>query len=59
MADLRITNYGGGDTTFKTIEKDTLTNAQVEVMWIKGSGGDFGTLNRAGIAGKVSMIFFD
>ena len=50
-ADLRITNYGGGNTSCKTIEKDPLTNEKVEVMWIKGSGGDIGTLNRAGIAG--------
>jgi len=50
-ADLRITNYGGGNTSCKTIEKDPLTNQSVEVMWIKGSGGDIGTLTRAGIAG--------
>lgn len=50
-ADLRITNYGGGNTSCKTIEKDPLTNEEVEVMWIKGSGGDIGTLNRAGISG--------
>ncbi|WP_312075411.1 bifunctional aldolase/short-chain dehydrogenase [Chryseobacterium sp.] len=50
-ADLRITNYGGGNTSCKTIEKDPLTNEEVEVMWVKGSGGDIGTLNRAGIAG--------
>ncbi|PQJ72709.1 bifunctional aldolase/short-chain dehydrogenase [Polaribacter butkevichii] len=50
-ADLRITNYGGGNTSCRTIEKDPLTNEEVEVMWIKGSGGDIGTLNRSGIAG--------
>jgi rhamnulose-1-phosphate aldolase/alcohol dehydrogenase len=50
-ADLRITNYGGGNTSCKTIEKDPLTNEEVEVMWVKGSGGDIGTLTRAGIAG--------
>ncbi|MEG1589507.1 MAG: bifunctional aldolase/short-chain dehydrogenase [Chryseobacterium sp.] len=50
-ADLRITNYGGGNTSCKTIEKDPLTNEQVEVMWVKGSGGDIGTLTRKGIAG--------
>jgi rhamnulose-1-phosphate aldolase/alcohol dehydrogenase len=50
-ADLRITNYGGGNTSCKTIEKDPLTNKDVEVMWVKGSGGDIGTLDRAGIAG--------
>lgn len=50
-ADLRITNYGGGNTSCKTFEKDPLTNEEVEVMWVKGSGGDIGTLTRSGIAG--------
>lgn len=50
-ADLRITNYGGGNTSCKTIEKDPLTGESVEVMWVKGSGGDIGTLTRQGIAG--------
>ncbi|NMR34292.1 bifunctional aldolase/short-chain dehydrogenase [Chryseobacterium aquaticum] len=50
-SDLRITNYGGGNTSCKTIEKDPLTNEEVEVMWVKGSGGDIGTLTRKGIAG--------
>lgn len=50
-ADLRITNYGGGNTSCKTIEKDPLTGEEVEVLWVKGSGGDIGTLKRNGIAG--------
>ncbi|MDT0651452.1 bifunctional aldolase/short-chain dehydrogenase [Autumnicola edwardsiae] len=50
-SDLRITNYGGGNTSCKTIERDPLTNDEVEVMWVKGSGGDIGTLTREGIAG--------
>ncbi|MEX2514030.1 MAG: bifunctional aldolase/short-chain dehydrogenase [Cyclobacteriaceae bacterium] len=50
-ADLRITNYGGGNTSCKTIEKDPLTKEETEVMWIKGSGGDIGTLKRNGLAG--------
>jgi rhamnulose-1-phosphate aldolase/alcohol dehydrogenase len=50
-ADLRITNFGGGNTSCKTIEKDPLTGKEVEVMWVKGSGGDIGTLTRKGIAG--------
>ncbi|MEL6923486.1 MAG: bifunctional aldolase/short-chain dehydrogenase [Bacteroidota bacterium] len=50
-ADLRITNYGGGNTSCKTMEKDPLTGETVEVMWVKGSGGDIGTLTRNGIAG--------
>ena len=50
-ADLRITNYGGGNTSCKTTEKDPLTRQDTEVMWIKGSGGDIGTLTRSGLAG--------
>ncbi|MBE7176926.1 MAG: bifunctional aldolase/short-chain dehydrogenase [Mucilaginibacter polytrichastri] len=50
-ADLRLTNYGGGNTSCKTTEKDPLTGEETEVMWIKGSGGDIGTLKRSGLAG--------
>ncbi len=50
-ADLRITNFGGGNTSCKTIEKDPLNGEAKEVMWIKGSGGDIGTLTRSGVAG--------
>ena len=50
-ADLRITNYGGGNTSCKTMEPDPLTKEKVEVMWVKGSGGDIGTLSKAGLAG--------
>jgi rhamnulose-1-phosphate aldolase/alcohol dehydrogenase len=49
-ADLRLTNYGGGNTSCKVIDKDPLTGQQVEVMWIKGSGGDIGTLKKSGLA---------
>lgn len=49
-ADLRITNYGGGNTSCKVIEKYPLTGEEVEVMWIKGSGGDIGTLKKSGLA---------
>jgi rhamnulose-1-phosphate aldolase/alcohol dehydrogenase len=50
-SDLRLTNYGGGNTSCKTIEKDPLTGKEVDVMWVKGSGGDLGTLTRNGLAG--------
>ena len=58
-ADLRITNYGGGNTSCKTVEKDPLTNEEVEVMWIKGSGGDIGTLTKKGIAGIYTQRLRD
>ena len=49
-ADLRLTNYGGGNTSCKVTDKDPLTGKPVEVMWIKGSGGDLGTLKKSGLA---------
>jgi len=49
-ADLRLTNYGGGNTSCKTIAKDPLTGKETEVMWVKGSGGDLGTLKKSGLA---------
>ena len=49
-ADLRLTNYGGGNTSCKTMAKDPLTGEQTEVMWVKGSGGDIGTLTKSGLA---------
>lgn len=49
-ADLRLTNYGGGNTSCKAVAKDPLTGEDAEVMWVKGSGGDLGTLKRSGLA---------
>lgn len=49
-ADLRLTNYGGGNTSCKRIAKDPLTGKETEVMWVKGSGGDLGTLKKNGLA---------
>ena len=49
-ADLRLTNYGGGNTSCKVMAKDPLTGLDTEVMWVKGSGGDLGTMKRNGLA---------
>ncbi|HEY4327465.1 MAG TPA: bifunctional aldolase/short-chain dehydrogenase [Mucilaginibacter sp.] len=49
-ADLRLTNYGGGNTSCKGMAKDPLTGKDTEVMWVKGSGGDLGTLKKSGLA---------
>ena len=49
-ADLRLTNYAGGNTSVKIQETDPLTGESVAVMWVKGSGGDIGTLTKAGCA---------
>ena len=49
-ADLRITNFGGGNTSCRTVEKDPISGEEKEVMWIKGSGGDIGSLTRKGLA---------
>src|SRR5690349_22350997 len=49
-SDKRITNFGGGNTSAKLKEKDPLTGADVEVLWVKGSGGDLGTMKLDGFA---------
>ncbi len=49
-ADLRLTNYGGGNTSCKATAKDPLSGDETEVMWVKGSGGDLGTMKRSGLA---------
>lgn len=49
-SDKRITNYGGGNTSAKAMEKDPLTGEDVEVLWVKGSGGDVGTIKLDGFA---------
>ncbi|MEQ1822998.1 MAG: bifunctional rhamnulose-1-phosphate aldolase/short-chain dehydrogenase [Fimbriimonadaceae bacterium] len=49
-SDPRITNFGGGNTSAKVDEVDPLSGETVTVMWVKGSGGDLGTMKRAGLA---------
>lgn len=49
-SDKRITNYGGGNTSAKAMEKDPLGGGTVEVLWVKGSGGDVGTIKIDGFA---------
>ncbi|MFE4678248.1 bifunctional aldolase/short-chain dehydrogenase [Streptomyces sp. NPDC056723] len=49
-ADPRNTNYAGGNTSAKGAETDPVTGGDVELMWVKGSGGDLGTLEEAGLA---------
>ncbi|MDQ0564041.1 rhamnulose-1-phosphate aldolase/alcohol dehydrogenase [Rhizobium mesoamericanum] len=49
-ADKRITNYGGGNTSAKVMETDPLTGGKVKVLWVKGSGGDVGTIKLDGFA---------
>ena len=49
-ADLRITNFGGGNTSSKVEQRDPLTGQNVEVLWVKGSGGDLGSIKRSGFA---------
>ncbi|HEX7317325.1 MAG TPA: bifunctional rhamnulose-1-phosphate aldolase/short-chain dehydrogenase [Pyrinomonadaceae bacterium] len=48
--DLSLTNTGGGNTSSKLIERDPLTGQEVEVLWVKGSGGDLRTAKRDGFA---------
>ncbi|MGB7265989.1 MAG: bifunctional rhamnulose-1-phosphate aldolase/short-chain dehydrogenase [Terracidiphilus sp.] len=49
-SDLRITNFAGGNTSSKIEEMDPLTGKPVEVLWVKGSGGDLGSIKCTGFA---------
>ena len=49
-SDLRITNFAGGNTSSKIVDTDPLTGESVQVLWVKGSGGDLGSMKRAGFA---------
>ncbi len=49
-SDKRVTNYGGGNTSSKIMQKDPLTGQDVEVLWVKGSGGDSATIKLDGFA---------
>ena len=49
-SDLTVTNFGGGNTSAKLMETDPLTGEAVEVLWVKGSGGDIGSMGLDGFA---------
>ena len=49
-SDKRITNFGGGNTSAKIREKDPLIGTEVDVLWVKGSGGDLGTMKLDGFS---------
>ncbi|MGA7207209.1 MAG: bifunctional aldolase/short-chain dehydrogenase [Specibacter sp.] len=49
-ADKRTTNYAGGNTSAKGLAADPVTGEPVELLWVKGSGGDLGTLTEPGLA---------
>ena len=49
-SDLTVTNFGGGNTSAKLTERDPLTNEQVTVLWVKGSGGDIGSMKLDGFS---------
>ncbi len=49
-ADPKNTNYAGGNTSAKGTETDPVTGQDVELLWVKGSGGDLGTLKESGLA---------
>lgn len=49
-SDKRITNYGGGNTSAKVTQADPLTGNDVEVLWVKGSGGDVGSIKMDGFS---------
>jgi rhamnulose-1-phosphate aldolase/alcohol dehydrogenase len=49
-SDLRITNFGGGNTSAKVRQQDPLSGKEETVLWVKGSGGDLGSMKRDGFA---------
>jgi rhamnulose-1-phosphate aldolase/alcohol dehydrogenase len=49
-ADKKNTNYAGGNTSAKGTDVDPVTGEEVELVWVKGSGGDLGTLTESGLA---------
>lgn len=49
-SDMRVTNYGGGNTSAKVMMPDPLTGEEVEVLWVKGSGGDIGSIKMDGFS---------
>ncbi len=49
-SDLTVTNFGGGNTSAKIVENDPLTGATTQVLWVKGSGGDIGSMKLDGFA---------
>ncbi|MFK0083194.1 bifunctional aldolase/short-chain dehydrogenase [Glutamicibacter sp. NPDC090743] len=49
-ADKKNTNYAGGNTSAKGTAKDPVTGEQIELLWVKGSGGDLGTLTEKGLS---------
>jgi rhamnose utilization protein RhaD (predicted bifunctional aldolase and dehydrogenase) len=49
-SDLRLTNFGGGNTSAKLQQVDPVSGEMVDVLWVKGSGGDLGSIKRAGFA---------
>ena len=49
-SDPTVTNYAGGNTSAKGTETDPVTGKPVELLWVKGSGGDLGTLTESGLA---------
>lgn len=49
-SDLRVTNFGGGNTSLKRTEIDPLTGEEADVLWVKGSGGDLGSAKASNFA---------
>jgi rhamnulose-1-phosphate aldolase/alcohol dehydrogenase len=58
-SDQRITNTGGGNTSSKLMETDPLTGNQVEVLWVKGSGGDLRTSKKENFASLYQQKLLD
>ena len=57
-ADLQVTNFGGGNTSTKLYLKDPLTNKNEKIMYVKGSGGDLGTIKLDGFSSLYMSKFY-
>jgi rhamnose utilization protein RhaD (predicted bifunctional aldolase and dehydrogenase) len=57
-ADLAVTNFGGGNTSAKLEEPDPITGAPTQVLWVKGSGGDLGSIAAGGFS-RLRMATLD
>ena len=55
-SDLKVTNFGGGNTSSKILVKDPLTKKNENILFVKGSGGDLGSIKKDGFASLLTLI---
>ena len=55
-SDLTVTNFGGGNTSSKIIMNDPITNKKEKILYVKGSGGDLGSIKEDGFASMFTLV---